>query len=136
MSFGKRRRRWPPRADEVCTDDDAGRFFFDLTASRPDHRVHSLCRQVQEAVDLALAEVDGDALTGAWVASVSPASGAGRLLVSVGLAPGANGEDAEAALGALVSMKPWLRSEVARAIYRKRVPELEFRVVLDFEVTS
>jgi len=136
VSFGKRRRQWPPRTDEVCPDGDAARFFFDLTAPRPDHRVHSLCRQVQEAVDLALAEADGDALRGAWVASVSPASGAGRLLVSVGLAPGASGEDADAALSALVRIKPWLRSEVARAIYRKRVPELEFRVVLEFEVTS
>jgi ribosome-binding factor A len=117
----------------VCPDDEA-RFFFDLESARPDHRVHSLCRQAQEAVSLAFAEAVADVrLDGAWVASVDPAPGPGHLLVSVVLPPGADGDAVDAAWAALREMTPWVRSEVARAIHRKRVPELSFRVVVEAE---
>jgi ribosome-binding factor A len=117
----------------VCPDDEA-RFFFDLESARPDHRVHSLCRQAQEAVSLAFAEAAADErLDGAWIASVDPLSGPGRLVVSVVLPPGADGKAVDAAWVALREMAPWVRSEVARAIHRKRVPELSFRVLVDVE---
>ena len=135
MSFDKRRRPKPPRMDEVCPGGDEERFFFDLESVRPDYRGRSLCRQAQEAVALALADVDGDErLDGAWVSSVDPAPGAERLLVSVVLPTKARAAEAEAALAALVAMKPWLRAEVGRAVHRKRVPELAFRIVLEPEV--
>jgi ribosome-binding factor A len=137
VSFHRRRRPAPPRTDEVCLERDEARFFFDLESVRPDHRVHSLCRQAQEALVLALDESSRDPRLGsAWVLSVEPAPGPERLLVSIVLAGAASAADIEGALVALVNMKPWLRSEVARAIHRKRVPELAFRVLPEAEAPN
>ncbi len=83
---------------------------------------------------LALADATADSrLDGAWVASVDPAPG-GRLLVSVVVPRGSGVAAFEAAFAALGEMKPWLRAEIARAICRKRVPDLAFRVVVEEEV--
>jgi ribosome-binding factor A len=125
----------PPHSGAVCPEIDPARFFFDLEPARSDHRDRSLCRQAMEALQLALSDATGEArLDGAWVAAVDPAPSARRLLVSV-VAPQATiASDAEAALEALVEMKPWLRAEVARAVHRKRVPDLAFRIVLEGEV--
>ena len=113
---------------------DEARFFFDLESVRPDHRVRSLCRQALEAVSLALADADLDErLEGSWVVSVDPGPGPERLLVSIALPSGSSGTKAEGALQALVEKRPWLRSELAQAIHRKRVPDLAFRVVMDPE---
>jgi ribosome-binding factor A len=134
VSFGNRRRPRPLRTDGVRLDADEARFFFDLESAHPDHRVHALCRQALEAVSLALAGADLDErLDRSWVVSVDPAPGAGRLLVSVALPAGSTGTAVEGALQALVEKRPWLRSELARAIHRKRVPDLAFRVVMDPE---
>ena len=113
---------------------DEARFFFDLESVRPDHRVRSLCRQALEAVSLALADANLDErLEGSWVVSVDPGPGPERLLVSIALPRGSSGTKAESALQALVEKRPWLRSELAQAIHRKRVPDLAFRVVMDPE---
>jgi hypothetical protein len=67
------------------------------------------------------------------VRSVDPAPGH-RLLVTV-VVPRASGVvGVEAAFAALAEMTPWLRAEVARAICRRRVPDLAFRVVVEEEV--
>jgi ribosome-binding factor A len=132
VSFEKRRRPRSPHTDEVYPENDAARFFFDLESTRSSHRDRSLCRQAQEALLLALAEATADPrLDGAWIASVDPAPGSARLIVSVVLSKTASTIDAKVALAALDEMKPWLRSEVARAIHRKRVPELAFRLVFE-----
>jgi ribosome-binding factor A len=137
VSFDKRRRPRPPRRDGVRLEPDEARFFFDLESVRPDHRVRSLCRQALEAVSLALADADLDErLDGAWVVSVDPAPGPERLLVSLALPGGSTGTEAEGALQALVEKRPWLRWELARAIHRKRVPDLAFRVVMDPEASD
>jgi ribosome-binding factor A len=108
------------------------RFFFDLEAVRSDVRVRSLCRQVQEALSLALDDlVDGPWLEGAWLAAVEPAPGPARLRATVVLPPHAAPEALEAAFTALRDRTPHLRAEVAQAIHRKRVPDLVFCVVLD-----
>jgi len=118
----------------VCLEPDAASLFFDLESPRSGHRDRSVCRQAQEALVLALAEATADPrLDGAWVASVDPAPG-GRLLVSVVLPRGSGAVALEQAFAALAEMKPWLRSEIARAICRKRVPDLAFRVVVEEEV--
>ena len=134
MSFDKRRRPRSPHSEDVCLEPDAASLFFDLESPRSGHRDRSLCRQAQEALMLALAETAADPrLDGAWVASVDPAPG-GRLLVSVVLPRGSSAVAFEAAFAALAEIKPWLRGEVARAICRKRVPDLAFRVVVEEEV--
>lgn len=81
---------------------------------------------------LAMAEREADVrLDGAWVAAVDPAPGPGRLLVTVVLPLRASAAEMEEALAALVEQRAALRAEVARAIHRKRVPDLAFRVVLE-----
>jgi hypothetical protein len=105
----------------VCPDGDPARLFFDLESPRPDHRDRSLCRQAQEVLLLALSEaVDDPCLDSAWVSSVDPAPGPGRRLVSVVLPKATSAVGIEDALAALVEMRPWLRSEVTRAICRLR----------------
>jgi ribosome-binding factor A len=117
---------------DVCRKEEAERFFFDLESARPDHRVRSLCRQAQEAVWMAMAEMELDArLEGAWVASVDPAPGPERLLVTVVLPASAAMAEVEEAFVALMEAKGELRAAVARGIHRKRVPDLAFRVVLE-----
>jgi ribosome-binding factor A len=119
----------------VSAEVDASRFFFDLESARPDHRIGSLCRQVQEAVSLALAEAADDArLDGVWVASVVPAAGAGRLLVTLVAPRDAGLDQIAAAAAALEEIKPRLRFEVGNAIHRKRVPDLVLHVVAEPEV--
>ena len=134
MTFNRRRRPRSPHSDDVCLDVDSASLFFDLESPRPRHRERALCRQAQEALVLALAQETSDPrLDGAWVASVDPAPGR-RLLVSV-VVPGCAGlAGIEAAFVALGDKKPWLRAEVARAVHRKRAPDLAFRVLLEQEV--
>jgi ribosome-binding factor A len=89
-----------------------------------ERKARQFCRQVQRALNLALAEGrGGDALNGMFVEEVSPAPDCGRLLVHV-LAPA--GCPVSDAIGALRREAPRLRSEMAMAITRKRAPELFF----------
>ena len=82
------------------------------------------CRQVQRALNLALAErnVD-DGTNDLFVEDVSPAPDCGHLLVHV-VIPG--DRPIRGALSALRRDAPRLRSEVAMASTRKRAPELSF----------
>jgi ribosome-binding factor A len=82
------------------------------------------CRQVQRALNLALADGNADdGLNDLFVETVSPAPDCGHLLVHVVIPPNRTvGET----LGALRRDAPRLRSEVAMAITRKRAPELSF----------
>lgn len=89
-----------------------------------ERKARQFCRQVQRALNLALADrhVD-DGLNDLFVEDVSPAPDCGHLLVHV-VVPA---ERAVAvALSALRADAPRLRSEVAAAITRKRAPELSF----------
>lgn len=85
-------------------------------------KTSQFCRQVQRALNLALA--DRAAVLGAelFVEEVTPAPDCGRLLVHV-LVPNASITEALALLG---RETPRLRAEVAAAITRKRAPELCF----------
>jgi hypothetical protein len=86
---------------------------------------------VQEAVSLALAGSTQDPrLDGAFVVGAETGAGGG-VLVIVALGRAADGPALESARAALLDMKPFLRSEVACEIHRKRVPDLAFRVVTD-----
>ena len=87
-----------------------------------DHKALHLCRQVQRALTLALGERCVDpALDALYVVDVTPLSGCGHLLVHVA----ASGDLANV-LTSLRLEGPRLRSAVARAINRKRAPELSF----------
>jgi hypothetical protein len=83
-----------------------------------------LCRQVQRALNLALAERGLDlGPEELYVDEVTPASGCGRLLVHFVAPSSLSLPDVLVGLGRIA---PWLRAEVARAISRKHAPELSF----------
>jgi ribosome-binding factor A len=86
-------------------------------------KTRQLCRQVQQALNLALA-AGVPAETGAiFVDAVSPAPDCGHLLVQVVVS---DGHSLAEAIAALRRDTARLRAEVAQAITRKRAPELSF----------
>ena len=95
------------------------------SASRQGERkTRQFCRQVQRALNLALAEGSADdGLDELFVEEVSPAPDCGHLLVHVAIPIDRSVTEA---LAALRRDGPRLRSEVAMAITRKRAPELSF----------
>lgn len=89
-----------------------------------DRKAQQFCRQVERALNLALAERSARTeIGGLFVDEVSPAPDCGRLLVHVVIP--ADRTVAEV-MSALRREAPRLRSEVAAAITRKRAPELAF----------
>lgn len=102
--------------------------LFGSTADRKlERKERQLCRQVQEAVSEALAGIDDDVLLDVWVCSVEPAPDAGRLAILVEAPRRISPEEV---LARLDKFAGFLRSEVASAITRKRVPTLTFRVIV------
>lgn len=101
-------------------------FFGGGSARKNDWKDRRLCRQVLEAVQTGLGGECGDELLQSlWVSSVDPAPDASRLALSVEVPEGLS--PAEALLH-LNAARGRLRSIVASAIHRKKVPELLFRV--------
>jgi ribosome-binding factor A len=89
-----------------------------------EHKTSQLCRQVQRALNLALArEIFSGTAGSLFVSDVSPAPGCGHLLVHVVIP---NGWSTKEVLTELRARTPGLRAEVARSISRKRAPELSF----------
>jgi len=110
----------PDFAEALCESESSGRS----TDRQSQRKAQQFCRQVQRALNLALANPNGsDDLNGLFVEDVSPAPDCGRLLVHVIIPAGSPVADA---IGALRRDTPRLRSEVAMAITRKRAPELSF----------
>ena len=94
-----------------------------------------LCRQVERAAAVTLAgECEDEELLGAAVAAVEPAPDAGRLRVTVVLAPGRGPDGLERAGRRSSAVRPPFVREVARSVHRKRVPEIVFDVRLAPEV--
>jgi len=91
-----------------------------------DHKTLRLCRQVLEALQIAMAGECGDeTLQQMFIASVDPGADASKLEVTVALPPDVSPVDAFARLE---KAKGLLRTLVAQAISRKKVPDLIFRV--------
>lgn len=92
---------------------------FDVKARR-------LCRQVSEALQAGLSgECADEVLQQVWVRSVDPAAEASRLVVTVSLPGEVNPAEA---LARLEGARGLLRTLVASAIHRKKVPDLAFRI--------
>src|SRR5262245_13118588 len=91
-------------------------------------KTQQLCGQVAEALNYAFAGVcNDDVLRELAVVAVQPAPDESRLLVTVGpTLPGPC--DAAQVMARLQQALGTLRSEVAAAIHRKKVPELTFCV--------
>jgi ribosome-binding factor A len=93
---------------------------------RRGHKDLQVCRQVFDALSLALAELDDPLIEELVLVAVTPAPNATRVQVS--LTPARDGIDIDAALARLRDVEPELREDVAAELTRKRVPELVFRI--------
>jgi hypothetical protein len=126
----------PLFAMELARSGDRGRSRRD--DAQRDRKTKQLCRQVFQAVSLALAgECDDEVLRDLTVESVTPAPNASRLLVCVALPamspsngplprPGEPVPSAQLVMERLAVHHPRLRRCVAAAVTRKRAPELTF----------
>lgn len=125
MKYSYRRRKEAEFADSDFAEALYGNKSENLSSTRQAHRkAQQFCRQVQRALNLALADCSSDErLAGLYVEEVSPAPDCGHLLVHV-LVP--SGHAVADAIGALRRDAPRLRREVAMSIARKRAPELSF----------
>jgi len=93
---------------------------------RIEQKTQQLCRQVQRALNLALAgQFTGGVLDDVFVVSVSAATGSGRLVAHVAIPVGMCVSEV---LRELRERTPRLRAVVAGYISRKRAPELSFAV--------
>ena len=125
MKHHNRRRRESSYVDSDFAAALGGGNGARMSQSRQGERkARQFCRQVQRALNLALADrYEDDGLNELFVDDVTPAPDCGHLLVHV-VVP-ADRSVAEA-LGSLRRDAPRLRSEVASSISRKRAPELSF----------
>jgi ribosome-binding factor A len=90
-----------------------------------------MCSQVKRTLDQILSgELDDDRLRDVYVSEVTPAPDAHCLMVSVSPLGFAKDFQPQIVLAHLAEHTGHLRSELARAINRKKTPELMFRVVL------
>lgn len=99
-------------------------YGLEMSSRDRQRKTQQFCRQVQRALNLALAEriaayVEGDL----FVEDVSPAPDCGHLLVHVAIT---GSQPIAEALQAIRSDASRLRTEVAMAIARKRAPLLCF----------
>ncbi|MEM7316890.1 MAG: ribosome-binding factor A [Planctomycetota bacterium] len=88
------------------------------------YRQQRLCRQIAETLSLALSDAPDPLVAAAQLLMVKPRKGAKSVTVRVATT------DADIAQlrEALQASEGWLRSEVAAAISRKRVPRLVFEI--------
>lgn len=99
---------------------------------RNEYKTLQLCKQVERTLGMFLAgEVDDEVLDGLAVVSVHALAGPSLLLVEVALPPDKHDLAREVVLDHLHRAGGLLRHEVARAVNRKRTPQLAFRVVRD-----
>lgn len=92
----------------------------------PGHKDLQICRQVHDAISLALADLDDPFLDELSVRSVLPAPNASRLEVT--FVTYSKDLDLVVALERVNAVAGDLREEVTAEITRKRAPELVFRV--------
>jgi ribosome-binding factor A len=103
---------------------DPSAFASSGNDRRAERKTHQLCREVREALSLAIAELDDDALASAWVADVIATDPSHLRVIVVAR----RADEVGAIHEVLQRAAGYLRSEVAGAITRKRVPLLAFEV--------
>ena len=125
LKYHNRRRRESSYVDPVFAAAlGGGRGAGDSHSRQGQRKAQQFCRQVQRALNLALADrYEDDGLNELFVDDVTPAPDCGHLLVHVVVPPNRSITDA---LGSLRQDVARLRSEVAMSISRKRAPELSF----------
>jgi ribosome-binding factor A len=125
LKHQNRRRKQSAFENQDFADALYGESSDRLSSGRQGERkARQFCRQVQRALNLALADRNADdGMNDLFVEDVSPAPDRGHLLVHVAIPVDQPVADALSALRRDASR---LRSEVAMAVTRKRAPELSF----------
>ncbi len=95
-----------------------------------------LCAQVAEVASLALGSSRDPRLNQLLVHSVTASADGAKLIVNVVPTDIATFDSLELLVAALDAARPWLRSQIASEIYRKRTPDIRFQVVLGDENTQ
>lgn len=103
------------------------RDFFKPARKESHRKNHQLCRQVAETLNVEIASLPNPPLNGVAVAAVRPAPDSSHLLVLVAPLDPHGGLDGDDVLAALYALSGRLRTAVAAAITRKRVPQLSYR---------
>jgi ribosome-binding factor A len=122
-----------PLSEDVGPEDgvDPKRFFGGTSRKKTNRKALQLCSQVEQTLSAILSwESGSELLRSLVVESVEPAPDSTRVLVSVSVTDARPCSPAEV-LACLHRSAAWLRTEVAAAIHRKRVPQLVFRMVGD-----
>jgi ribosome-binding factor A len=131
----RRKRSSHLHAQALCSDlgpedgIDPRDLFRANARKKGGRKTLQLCSQVAEALNYAFAAIcNDDVLRELGVLTVQPAPDESRLMVTVG--PSLSGPcDPTQVLAHVQQSLGKLRSEVAAAIHRKKVPELAFCVV-------
>ena len=131
-SRGHRHRRFATPFREPTDDDSMHPNEWTREPGRKpgNRKAQQLCAQVAETLSFVLAECNDDILRDLLVESVVPAPDSTRLLVTVMPSAGADRLDPSQVHEHLHQAHGKLRSEVAMAIHRRKVPELVFGVRL------
>ncbi|HEV3446065.1 MAG TPA: hypothetical protein VG099_15595 [Gemmataceae bacterium] len=126
--------RQPPPCAETGPGDGVDPRLDDTFTPRRvvNRKALQLCQQVARTLASVLSgECSDDRLRDLLVESVQPGPDSTRLLVTVYPGPAFAAGDTESVLRALYGATAMLRAQIARAIHRKRVPELVFQVLGD-----
>lgn len=133
MSRSKRGgKRSPPPSAELHSDDgvDPREFLSRVTKSRSDHHVSALCSEVWKRLSLVFsADLDDEELLALEVVAVEPAPDSSRLRVVLSSPEELDLERRLAMLARLKALTPFLRSEIAQSLARRRTPDLGFEIV-------
>lgn len=100
----------------------------DVHGKPSSRKAHQLCGQVRHALLVILPGLADEVLRNLTVVSVEPAPHTGRLLVTVAGPAPADATDPHAVSTHLLRAAGLIRSEVARAVHRRKAPELVFDV--------
>jgi ribosome-binding factor A len=123
-NHNRRRRESSPFVNPDFAEALGGGGSARMSKSQGQRKAQQFCRQVQRALNLALADrYEDDGLNELFVDDVTPAPDCGHLLVHVVVPANRSVTDALSSLRRDASR---LRSEVAMTISRKRAPELSF----------
>jgi ribosome-binding factor A len=121
-----------PLSEDVGPEDgaDPKLFFGKPSRKKTNRKALQLCSQIEQTLAVILSwESGSELLRNLVVEAVEPAPDSTRVLVSVSLAVAAEPFGPRQALTGLHRSAAWLRTEIAAAIHRKRVPQLVFRIV-------
>lgn len=95
---------------------------------QPTRKLLQLCKQVAHTLAEVLAGCGDDVLRDLEVVQVTPASGPGRLLVTLQPALSSTRKDRPTLERHLSLAKGWLRNEVVQVVHRRKAPDLIFEI--------